>query len=409
MKLILGVVLSTFLITHGLTQNLVTNGDFEIYSTLPNSSMDWAYCVGWNNVNMSASSWPYATPDYFHRFGSGGGSTPNTAFGDVNPQVGDAIIGLYSRHGSQLNSRDYMSRQMSAAMTPGASYTVSFWMTNGYGNRYYGSSCEHMGIRFSTAPFTQNDHENIGGVADVEAPGQPWLTNWAFYSFTYVATAAHQYITIGNFETDANTAFTTHDFTANYPSGAYYFFDDVQVIPANPLPITLVNFDAQSLENIVKTTWVTSSETNNDYFTIERSIDLENWEEIGVVDGAGNSIEENQYEFDDIRPLTGVTYYRLKQTDFDGQTSYADTRSVSRSNYKVPKLYPVPTYDKITVEADWDKVGEFRILNKLGEDVTSRTIMESIDEYTWVVFLNNLPAGMYYFKTGKSIQKIIKL
>lgn len=398
----------TSISSHG--QNLVTNGEFENYSSLPNSSGDWAFCVGWNNVNLSASAWPYATPDYFHTSGTGGGNSPNTAFGTAAPVSGNAIIGLYSRHSSQLNSRDYMSRQMSAAMVPGTTYTVSFWITSGSGNYYYGSSCEHMGIRFSSAPFTQAQHENIGGVADVEVPGQPWLPNWTFYSFSFVAPAAYQYITIGNFESDANTAYTIHNNSANYPVGAYYFFDDVRVEAASPLPIGLIEFNAVNDGDYVKTTWSTSSETNNDFFTVERSIDLENWMALGNVQGAGTSQEENEYLLFDERPLIGQAYYRLKQTDFDGNSTYSDIRAVLRSNYQKPHIYPVPTWNSITIEADWSKIGTYDIIDQLGNSVLDQiNISKGSNEFVRLVDLSALSSGIYYFKSGKDLQKIIKL
>jgi len=411
MKLLIYSIL-TLCIPFGFihAQNLVTNGDFEDYSTLPNSSMDWSYCVGWNNVNGSSSAWPYATPDYFHANGSGGGSTPNTAFGDVNPQSGDAIIGLYSRHSSQLNSRDYMSRQLASPMVVGQTYTISFWMTNGYGNRYYGSSCEHMGIQLTLSPLFQAQHENTGGTPQVEAPGEPWLPNWAFYTFSYVCTSPWQYITIGNFHTDAQTAYTIHDGSANYSVGAYYFFDDVRVETANPLPIELVNFDAFSEETVVRTEWLTSSEINNDYFTVERSIDLENWEVIGTLDGAGNSTEEQSYELIDYRPVTGVSYYRLKQTDFDGKETYSDTRSVQRSNYSEPVIHPVPTWSSITVEGDWDQIGDYAITDQMGHDVTARVAStQGPNKYVRYLDLTELSAGIYFFRTENSLKKIIKL
>ncbi len=391
-------------------QNLVTNGDFEDYSNLPNSSMDWSYCVGWNNVNLSSSSWPYATPDYFHAAGSGGGSTPNTAFGDVNPQSGDAIIGLYSRHSSQLNSRDYMSRQLASPMVVGQTYTISFWMTNGYGNRYYGASCEHMGIQLTMSPLFQSNHENTGGTPQVEAPGDPWLPNWAFYTFSYVCTSPWEYITIGNFHTDAQTAYTIHDGSANYPVGAYYFFDDVRIEPANPLPVELLSFNALSEEDQVRTVWETASEINNDFFTVERSDDLENWIKIGHVDGAGNSTETHNYSLIDYRPLTGVSYYRLKQTDFDGETSYSEVRSVQRSNYSEPQIHPIPTRAQVTVEADWDILGPIQIIDQMGHDLTSEvTITEGPNKYVRFIDLSEFPAGVYYLRSAEYLKKIVKL
>jgi hypothetical protein len=70
--------------------------------------------------------------------------------------------------------------------------------------------------------------------------------------------------------------------------------------------------------------WATGSEINNDFFTIERSLDVEHAEIIGYLDGAGNSTQTLWYSFVDQNPLPGISYYRLKQTDFDGKFEYFD-------------------------------------------------------------------------------------
>lgn len=91
----------------------------------------------------------------------------------------------------------------------------------------------------------------------------------------------------------------------------------------NPLPIELLSFAATYKKGKVLVQWSTGSEINNDYFTIERSRDAVNTEIIGHVDGAGNSTRTLHYRFTDNRPHTGVSYYRLKQTDFDGSFEYS--------------------------------------------------------------------------------------
>jgi len=91
-----------------------------------------------------------------------------------------------------------------------------------------------------------------------------------------------------------------------------------------PLPITLLSFEANfnSSTNKVDLKWITSSELNNDFFTIERSKDAITWEEVLRTSGAGNSNVNVEYiEFDN-NPYEGISYYRLKQTDFDGNFEY---------------------------------------------------------------------------------------
>jgi hypothetical protein len=91
-----------------------------------------------------------------------------------------------------------------------------------------------------------------------------------------------------------------------------------------PLPIELINFTANCREPNVELNWSTASELNNDFFTLERSIDAINFNPIGNVDGAGTSNSILNYQFTDNSPLSQQSYYRLKQTDFDGQFEYSD-------------------------------------------------------------------------------------
>ncbi len=100
----------------------------------------------------------------------------------------------------------------------------------------------------------------------------------------------------------------------------------------NALPIELLSFKAEALESTVKLTWETASELNNDYFTLLKSKDGENYEEVTTIIGAGNSTEVLAYSFVDERPLNGISYYKLTQTDFDGTTAEAGVVLVKMAN-----------------------------------------------------------------------------
>ncbi|MBI2967714.1 MAG: hypothetical protein HYY40_07865 [Bacteroidetes bacterium] len=102
-----------------------------------------------------------------------------------------------------------------------------------------------------------------------------------------------------------------------------------------PLPVELLYFNAFPENNIVKTEWSTASETNNDYFVVERvagadenSLPLggKGWAQIGTVQGAGNSRIILNYVFYDEEPCSGLSYYRLRQVDYDGRFSYSEIR-----------------------------------------------------------------------------------
>lgn len=102
-----------------------------------------------------------------------------------------------------------------------------------------------------------------------------------------------------------------------------------------PLPIELMNFYISSANiDKVDLAWSTATEINNLFFTIERSYDGENFNEIGKVAGAINSTEQRDYRFSDLSPKYGTTYSRLKQTDYDGTETYSSTSSIILNEFE---------------------------------------------------------------------------
>ena len=97
------------------------------------------------------------------------------------------------------------------------------------------------------------------------------------------------------------------------------------------LPITLVSFDAKPYQKDVKVSWQTASEVENDYFTVERSVNGTDFSEIARVDGAGNSSHTINYFTMDTDFNRTVLYYRLKLTNFNGEETYSTIASVDMS------------------------------------------------------------------------------
>lgn len=109
------------------------------------------------------------------------------------------------------------------------------------------------------------------------------------------------------------------------------------------LPVTLLLFDAIVLGEKVKLIWSTSSEINNAYFIIERSVNGNDFSEVGYVKGNGNSNVVINYEAWDENPLSGISYYRLKQVDVDGTVSYSHWVYVHfKYEEYIGKIYPNP-------------------------------------------------------------------
>ncbi len=145
------------------------------------------------------------------------------------------------------------------------------------------------------------------------------------------------------------------------------------------LPITLLYFDAMAHERKVYLDWSTSSEINNDYFTVERSKNADKWEKVVRVEGAGFSSSTLNYQAIDTDPYTGISYYRLKQTDFDGQFEYSDVRAVNiDADQGRVRLYPNPTNDRFFIVSPENSAFSVNILDAYGKLVYTEANQKEI-------------------------------
>jgi len=102
-------------------------------------------------------------------------------------------------------------------------------------------------------------------------------------------------------------------------TGSEFYKSWTLVDNTTPLPIELISNETQCSNNHLVFKWSTATETNNDYFTIEKSLDGVNFVTAGTVDGAGNSTSIKNYSFTDFNSYAGSSYYRLSQTDYNGE------------------------------------------------------------------------------------------
>lgn len=161
----------------------------------------------------------------------------------------------------------------------------------------------------------------------------------------------------------------------------------------DPLPIQLHSFEAQLLEtNLVELEWITMSEKDNAYFTIERSSEGEIWEDLEYVDGAGNSSETIVYKEYDRDPYVGISYYRIKQTDFNGKSTYSAVRSINNRIINDVKIYPNPARDFLYIEPGRQGQMEVQIYNAMGQ---LELVPIDFRDDMRVVALEDLSAGVY--------------
>lgn len=150
---------------------------------------------------------------------------------------------------------------------------------------------------------------------------------------------------------------------------------------SNPLPIELISFGGEKIDNRVELTWGTSSEINNDYFTIERSNDAVHFEAIATVEGSGNTVTPVNYNYVDSNPLPGISYYRLKQTDYNGHCEVAgDVFSVLFDDVeKNIGIYPNPC----TLNDDL-------FLSRNNQGICSNAVLKICNSEGYIVYQNKI-------------------
>ncbi|MEI6348300.1 MAG: T9SS type A sorting domain-containing protein [Bacteroidota bacterium] len=179
----------------------------------------------------------------------------------------------------------------------------------------------------------------------------------------------------------------------------------------NLLPIELLSFNAECYKTAVNISWSTASETNNKSFSVEKSYNGDQWSSIAELLGAGNSNHLINYHYLDINS-SGITYYRLKQTDFDGAYTYSEAIAVNceSSNNNQVIVYPNPFKNSISINGLQEVASTFEITDVMGKIVYKDFRVAS---YTESINLNSLTPGLYTLiiidKNGNSRQfKIVK-
>jgi hypothetical protein len=170
------------------------------------------------------------------------------------------------------------------------------------------------------------------------------------------------------------------------------------------LPTDLLSFTGQCNNNNIVLEWSTASESNNNYFSIERSEDGNNWQPIGTIKSAGNSSAIQKYSFTADETTNEISYFRLKQTDMDGKFKYFNIIQVNNCNkdLKGIKIYPNPT-NGITLSGRVDSKANEQysivVFDRFGKMVSRSTSTQP--EFT-VYFSHTLPSGIYYARISSS-------
>jgi len=168
-----------------------------------------------------------------------------------------------------------------------------------------------------------------------------------------------------------------------------------------PLPIELMYFTASLNEfQKVDLLWATQTEIDNDYFIVQRSIDLINWQNIAVVQGAETSQILHEYRTLDAEPLVGVNYYRLKQVDLDGAFKLSDIQAVVIADDQNIVGYPNPASDCFHIIGHQVANQQIVLTNHLGQQLFCET--STVSEDHLLIDTRDLATGIYYVKIVKN-------
>lgn len=171
---------------------------------------------------------------------------------------------------------------------------------------------------------------------------------------------------------------------------------NIGILPSTstPLPIELVSFTGYCSERNFNLEWQTATETNNDYFIIEKSIDGTNWKKLNQLQGEGNSGTLKKYQYTDLETANTLTYYRLKQVDFDSKTTLFPTIVYNDGclddDYGVD-FYPNPANSTINLKKA-DLFVSYNIINALGQIIQQGVISSN------PIFISGIFNGVYLFQ-----------
>ncbi|MFN8117557.1 MAG: T9SS type A sorting domain-containing protein [Bacteroidia bacterium] len=241
------LIVFLFLFKNNISQNLINNGSFENISA-PNTWNNWSgqfinfsetpikiILPEWNEFNSADLFASACTHTY--------ASVPKNRFGDIYAKDGNNVVGFESVYNNS-ETKEYLYQQLTAPLQAGKIYCLSFYVSRADRISY---AIKSIGAYFS------NNVQSTGGLGYINANPQVvnqsgFITDtigWTQIQGCFTAVGGEQYITIGNFNSNANT-YTLRIQPVNALSTstvdiAYYYIDDVTLIDQSAVDIREIN------------------------------------------------------------------------------------------------------------------------------------------------------------------------
>lgn len=199
-------------------------------------------------------------------------------------------------------------------------------------------------------------------------------------------------------------AITGTGITTDYNNNARSLTPRMGVWEVNgTLAVTMLSFTGTATGNSNLLQWVTANETDNNNFELQRSDNGSSFSTVATIDGAGNTVTRHLYSYQDMQPLIGRNYYRLKQIDQNGRVSYSAIISITRGKESQQfNVYPNPvTHAVLNIQLSSATV--IKIYNSMGTQV----LVKSIAAGTQQLDVSSLAKGMYFVNSGTKTELIV--
>ncbi len=316
--------------------------------------------------------------------GTEGGNTGTIRATRNNPSGNIAGLNLDFTPASALGNNTLIERGCNALQGTG-SYTGNYSIYRWY-KITPGSSISQLTI---------NQFKYWGGSGNTELNGHTEANLQMFQLVQYGA---------GNpiyWEPRTSTPNTGSDYVSSTTTNSIINLNYILVSlgsTSDPLPVELMYFDATCKNSINVLTWQTASENNNAGFNLEKSNNSFDWENFGFIEGNGNSNTVNSYSYEDNSPYSPVTYYRLQQVDFDGNSKYSDIIPVQCNENNVnEEMTPFYSNGHILMNIVGNNSNNYTIIvtNSIGQIMTTQDIKLNSPTQS-VILEKHFTQGLYY-------------
>jgi hypothetical protein len=211
-----------FLCADVFAQNLVTNSDFEYYTTCPDAVGELPNATPWLGAGTSADYYNACANSTIPYLG-----LPIAGFGYQYAHSGNGFAGIMCYYGNGTSKREYLHAQLSQTMNPNRVYLVSLYV-NLFNNSKY--AVKNIAVSFTNTTFDSPNEDVVNLNSNVYLFGKPMIKdtlNWIKITGLYVGQGTEQFITVGNFFDDAGTELENINLTGE--NFSYYYIDDVLV------------------------------------------------------------------------------------------------------------------------------------------------------------------------------------